>query len=308
MSDETYGRPGERAWRDPVLVAVFAVGLGLRVAGLSHALPDVYNPDEVSILSRALGLGSGDLNPHNFLYPSLFFYVLAAATGVLAGFQWAIGQVSSLGAFEARFWQDPSPVYLAARLLVALAGALTVPATYAVARRVGGIQVARVAATLMAVAYVPVRDAHVVKHDVPATLLILLAVLASWRVWKSGRVLDYLLAGVSAGVAASFHYYGVYAVVPIVAAHGLRSGVTPGAWLAPRGHPRASRPSPTSGASPSSRSRSRASTPWERPPGPRSRPPRRKCSSPLLRRRRSRASTWPGRSLRIVCVAVTTAW
>ncbi len=234
MSDETYGRPGERAWRDPVLVAVFAVGLGLRVAGLSHALPDVYNPDEVSILSRALGLGSGDLNPHNFLYPSLFFYVLAAATGVLAGFQWAIGQVSSLGAFEARFWQDPSPVYLAARLLVALAGALTVPATYAVARRVGGIQVARVAATLMAVAYVPVRDAHVVKHDVPATLLILLAVLASWRVWKSGRVLDYLLAGVSAGVAASFHYYGVYAVVPIVAAHGLRSGVTPGAWLAPR--------------------------------------------------------------------------
>ena len=54
-----------------------------------------------------------------------------------------------------------------------------------------------------------------IKHDVPATLLILVAVLASWRVWKRGRVLDYLLAGLSAGVAASFHYYGVYALVPL---------------------------------------------------------------------------------------------
>ena len=234
MSDGEYRRPDARAWRDPVLAAVFVAGLGLRIVGLSGGLPDVYNPDEVSILSRALGLGSGDLNPHNFLYPSLFFYVLAAVTGLLAGAQWALGQVASIGAFEARFWEDPTSVYLAARLLVAMAGALTVPATYAVAQRVGGIQVARVSAALMAVAYVPVRDAHVIKHDVPATLLILLAVLASWKVWQSGRVLDYLLAGVSAGVAVSFHYYGVYAVLPIVAAHGLRSGIAPRAWLAPR--------------------------------------------------------------------------
>ena len=234
MSDQTRRRPDERAWRDPVLVAIFGVGLGLRLVGLAHGLPHVYNPDEVSILSRALGLGSGDLNPHNFLYPSLFFYVLAAATGILAGMQWALGQVSSLGAFEARFWQDPTTVYLAARLLVAVAGALTVPATYLLAQRVGGQRVARVAAAFMAVAYVPVRDAHMIKHDVPATLLILVAVLASWRVWKRGRVLDYLLAGLSAGVAASFHYYGVYALVPLVAAHGLRAGLAPGAWLSPR--------------------------------------------------------------------------
>jgi len=73
-----------------------------------------------------------------------------------------------------------------------------------------------------------------VKHDVPATLLILLAVLASWQVWKRGRARDYLLAGAAAGVAAAFHYYAVYAVVPVAAAHALRTGGAPRAWLAPR--------------------------------------------------------------------------
>jgi hypothetical protein len=234
MTDLMPRPSGWRAALDPVLLAVCALGLVLRAVGLSHGLPQVYNPDEVSILSRALALGSGDLNPHNFLYPSLFFYVLAATTGALAGFLRITGQVSSLGAFEAQFWQDPTPVYLAARSLTAVAGVLTIVATYRLALRAGSRAVARVAALLVAVAYVPVRDAHFVKHDVPATLLILLAVLASWHVWKRGAARDYALAGAAVGVATAFHYYGVYAIVPLVVAHALRNGVAPRAWVHPR--------------------------------------------------------------------------
>jgi hypothetical protein len=223
-----------REWCDPVVMAAMALGVALRAAGLSHGLPLVYNPDEVSILSRALALGSGDLNPHNFLYPSLFFYLLAAAVGALAGLEWMTGQVSSLAVFEAHFWRDPTAVYLVARSISVLSGVLTIFATWRLALTVGTRTSARVAAVLMAVAYVPVRDAHFVKHDVPATLLILLAVLASRRVWQPGRTRDYALAGAVTGVASALHYYAVFAVVPLLCAHGLHAGPSWRRWLSPR--------------------------------------------------------------------------
>ena len=51
-------------------------------------------------MNRALAFGTGDLNPHNFLYPTLYFYVLFAWEGlfVLAGR--AAGVFESLAAFE----------------------------------------------------------------------------------------------------------------------------------------------------------------------------------------------------------------
>ena len=234
MSGDTSRGRLWREWCDPVLMAAVAIGVALRVAGLAHALPHVYNPDEVSIVSRALALGSGDFNPHNFLYPSLFFYLLAAAVGAFAGLQWVTGHVLALAAFEAQFWRDPTAVYLVARSLPVLAGVLTIVATWRLALKVGDRTGARVAAVLMAVAYVPVRDAHFVKHDVPATLLILLAALASWRVWKQGRGRDYALAGASMGVASALHYYAVCAVVPLLCAHGLRAGSSWRRWVGPR--------------------------------------------------------------------------
>jgi len=216
----------QRWWRDlqdPWLFGALVLGTSLRLTSLGHGLPHVYNPDEVSILSRALSLASGDLNPHNFLYPSLYFYILAAVTGALAIVAMVVGQAHSLAQFEAQFWQDPAMVYLAGRSLSATAGVITIFAVYRLALRVGDRTLARVAAALTAVAYVPVRDAHFLKHDVPATLLIVAAVAASWWVWQRGRTRDYVLAGASVGVAFALHYPAALAVVALLAAHVLRT-------------------------------------------------------------------------------------
>jgi hypothetical protein len=208
---------------DPVLVAVAVAGAGLRFWGLGYGLPYVYNPDESSILLRALSLGAGSLDPRNFLYPSLYLYVLAGVTGALYVAQHLAGVWPSLAAFQASFLVDPTPVYLAARGLSAASGTATIVATYALASRVGGRTTARAASALLAFAYIPVRDAHMVKHDVPVTLLFVLVVLACERVWRRGRVADYAAAGALAGAALAFHYYAVFAAVPLAAAHALRS-------------------------------------------------------------------------------------
>ena len=69
-----------KRWSIGIAVLV-AAALALRASALDFGLPAVYNPDEVAIMSRALAFAKGDLNPHNFLYPTFFFYALFAWIG-----------------------------------------------------------------------------------------------------------------------------------------------------------------------------------------------------------------------------------
>ena len=82
------------------LAAVCLLGFVLRVVGLQYGLPAVYNPDEVSIMARALSFARGTLNPHNFLYPTFYFYVLFAWVGAYLAWIWLSGRVASIGALQ----------------------------------------------------------------------------------------------------------------------------------------------------------------------------------------------------------------
>lgn len=213
------------------LFGVLAVALGLRLIGLRYGLPYVYNPDEVSIMSRALAFAKGDLNPHNFLYPSLYFYVLFAWEGLTALLAVATRAVSSFADFQREFFLDPTRVYVAGRLLTALLGTATVAATWALARRAAGPIAAIAAAAIVAVSPLHVRDSHYVKHDVPVTLLVVLACLAYDRLWtedvqpegRSDRSL--VIAAALTGLAFSTHYYTIFLAIPLAwaAAHGGRN-------------------------------------------------------------------------------------
>lgn len=220
---ETDARDGFPTLGDAWLWCAIVVGAGLRLWGLSYGLPHVYNPDEVSIMSRALALANNGLNPGNFLYPSLYFYVLAGVVGATALAQVAAGAVESLADFEVAFWTDPSAVYLTGRGVSVLAGLLTIVTTYLLGSRVGGAWTGRVAALLYAVAYIPVRDAHFVKHDVPTTLLVTLVALAAHELRRHGRSRDVILAGTATGVAFATHYYAIFATVLVAAALWLRA-------------------------------------------------------------------------------------
>jgi hypothetical protein len=112
------------------------VALALRLVGLRYGLPSVYNPDEVAIMSRALALAKGDLNPYNFLYPSFYFYALFAREGLTALLAVATRAVASVGAFQREFFLNPTRVFVAGRLLTALLGAATVVVTGLLGSRV----------------------------------------------------------------------------------------------------------------------------------------------------------------------------
>ena len=112
--------------RNLVLPAILVVAAALRLVGLQFGLPAVYNPDEVAIMARALGFAKGTLNPHNFLYPTFYFYVLFAWVGVYLAFVWATGRVTSLAALQRLYYTDPAGIYTAGRTLGVAAGTATV--------------------------------------------------------------------------------------------------------------------------------------------------------------------------------------
>jgi hypothetical protein len=77
---------------------------------------------------------------------------------------------------------------------------------------------------LLAVAPLHVRDSHYVKHDVPATLAIVIACTLMARAWPlpgnepdSGapRIRDTIAAAAATGVAFSTHYYCIFLALPL---------------------------------------------------------------------------------------------
>jgi Dolichyl-phosphate-mannose-protein mannosyltransferase len=202
------------------LAAVCVLGFGLRVVGLQYGLPAVYNPDEASIMARALSFARGTLNPHNFLYPTFYFYVLFAWVGAYLAWVWLSGRVASLGALQQLYFTDPTGIYTAGRALGVAAGTATIVGLYRLAARLTDHRTALAAAIFMAVSPLHVRDSHYVKHDVPATLAIVVAYLAMTRIWpcvgpKGPRQRNTLLAGAACGIAFSTHYYCVFLAIPL---------------------------------------------------------------------------------------------
>ena len=202
-------------------LAVAAAALAVRVVALDFGLPAVYNPDEIAILSRTLAFAKGDLNPHNFLYPTFYFYVLFAWLGAFFVVARVTGGVGSLAEFQQRFFIDPSSLYLAGRALSAVSGAASSVAAGLLGRALFDRPTGLVAAGLMAVSPLAVQDAHYVKHDVPATLAITVAL---WRIaccWPEGGATgrvparDLSIAAATCGIAWSTHYYSVFLCLPL---------------------------------------------------------------------------------------------
>jgi hypothetical protein len=141
------------------------------------------------------------------------------------------GVFDSLAAFERSYFADPTWIFLVGRKLTALCGIATIAATYALGRQLSGRAAGVIAAAVLAVSPIAVRDAHYVKHDVPVTLLIVLTILALFhaqaprhaeaqrpRIGPPAALRQWGICGGTAGLAMSTHYYAVFLAVPIAIA------------------------------------------------------------------------------------------
>ncbi len=196
-------------------------GLTLRAWSVSYGLPDLFHPDEPRIVERAVRFHQGDLNPRFFNWPSLYMYAMAGVYGLVFG----VSPDGVAGAFA----RNPAQFYVVGRLVTALLGTATLAVLYLTGRIAYGRTVAILAAGLLAVDLLHVRDSHSVTTDVPLTFLVALATFYALRYWRRGRPRDAWVAGLSAGLATSMKYPGGLVFLARLAAHAARQPGRP-AW------------------------------------------------------------------------------
>ena len=208
------------------LVLVVLLGAALRFYGIWFGLPYPFaRPDEEAAVNLALGMQEGDLNPRFFHWPSLTIYLFAVLFAVASTLREAL----SLGPL------GTADYVLLARCLVAVCGSLTILVLFGLARRVADSTTALIAALLLAVALLHVRESHFAMTDVLMTLLLttslaclLQAVDESKDEASRGRFLRSVgVAGLLAGLATSTKYSAA-AILPTVVA-------VQGAWLSNAG-------------------------------------------------------------------------
>jgi 4-amino-4-deoxy-L-arabinose transferase-like glycosyltransferase len=205
----------DREWREAVdlkprwlwLTLILVAATVLRFWGLRAGIPYALGIDEPEIMERVLTImRSGDYNPHFFHYPGLAFYlhlpvaILRFATGV------AQGEWDTLNGLAA------APFYLWSRGLTAALGVVTVLLVHHVAMR-WGARHALLAAGLMAVMPLHVRESHYVLTDVPMTLMVTLTWLLALGAHERGTWGAFAVAGAAAGLATSIKYQAGLAVL-----------------------------------------------------------------------------------------------
>ena len=202
-----------------ILAAVVLAAAGLRLWGIGFGLPHpMTRPDEEFLIGKAMGFFSGDFNPHFFEWPSLYFYVVHAVLRVVYGVGYLTGVYRDTNEFVQISAADPAWIYLTLRSMSAAAGVATVVVVHGICRVLLDRRTASIAAALLAVAYLHVRDSHFGVLDVPLTLLIAIAIRFLATAWVSSRPgLSLALAGTAAGLASSVKYNAAALLVPCAA-------------------------------------------------------------------------------------------
>ena len=152
------GWRGERRW----LLAVAGIVLGalaLRLWGIRHGLPYVYNADEnAHFVPRAVGMFGHSFNPGYFVNPPAYTYLLHVVFDLRFGGRAGVGEAMAA---------DRTTVFETARIVAAVLGTGAVALLAWAGRRLTGGAAGLIAGALLAVAFLPVHYSHLALNDAP---------------------------------------------------------------------------------------------------------------------------------------------
>jgi hypothetical protein len=189
---------------------IVAGALALRLWGLGHGLPYVYNADEnAHFVPRAIGMFGHSYNPNYFVNPPAYTYLLHIVFDLRFGGRAGVGEAMAT---------DRTSVFELARLVSALLGALAVALLTWAGRRLDGGAVGLIAGALLAVAFLPVHYSHLALNDAPTLAPVCLALLGVATIYRHNGYGGYAIAGVALGVACATKYTAGILVLTIIAA------------------------------------------------------------------------------------------
>lgn len=202
------------------LAAILAAGLALRLWGVEHGLPAVYNLDEgAHFVKPAVRFFGEGYNPHYFQNPPEFSYILHLIYAFGYGGIWPVGAGNEV---ESVYANNPTELFVIGRVTAGLMGLGAATVTYFIGKKLFGKVAGLVAASLLALTFLPVYYGHLALNDTPTLLPLTLCILASVYIYKTGSLWAYIGAGAALGVSAASKYTSLAVVFVILTAFALR--------------------------------------------------------------------------------------
>lgn len=203
------------------LGGILLAGLFLRLWGIRHGLPFVYNLDEYAhFVVSAVEMFGGGYNPHYFQNPPAYTYLLHVL------FAFGYGGIVPAGAGAAvkeLFAGDPTQLYTIARVSSALMGLGAAWILYFTGKRLYCTGVGLLATAFLTFTFLPVHYSHFALNDVPTLLPLCVGFFGLAGVIEKGRPADYLVAGVGLGLATATKYTAAALAVSLAAAWAIRA-------------------------------------------------------------------------------------
>jgi len=182
----------------------------LRLWGIKQGLPYSYNVDEAThFVPRAVAFFGHDLNPHYFLNPPAYSYLLHIVFELWFGGSDAVTRA---------YASDPTQVFVVARVVAAVLGTVAVGLTYLAGARFFNRNIGLLAAAMFGLAFLPIFYSHLALNDVPTLAPVALSLYGIAGVTRRGRLRDYVIAGVGIGLAAATKYTGGITLMCLAAA------------------------------------------------------------------------------------------
>jgi 4-amino-4-deoxy-L-arabinose transferase-like glycosyltransferase len=205
-----------------VLFSILVLGFTLRALFVNWGLPEIFEEaTPLRIVTRFLSLaGTGfSLNPKFFNYPALTFYLQL----VIQLIHYAIGHLAGAYPTLQAFMASTTPVVIVARMTGVLFDIGTVILVYIFTIEYSDHKTALLAALLSAINPLLVQHAHFIEVDIPLTFFCMLSILYIFRICTNPTSKNYILAGISIGLAAATKYTGAFLLPVLIAGHVLRS-------------------------------------------------------------------------------------
>lgn len=196
-----------------LLAAIMVVAALIRLVGFDWGLPkdrfhsSMEEDEEIFLqMVRGMDISRLDMDPNFYMHAPMVAYLWELSLGVARVFNLADHKIDN-----ETFAKNPRGyrrILLAGRAVSFLLGLAFVAFTAILFRRWVGPDASLLAAAFLAVFWEPVNHSHIVRHDLPLSLVLLFITAQGFYLANLGRRRDYLVMGALLGVALSVIHAG----------------------------------------------------------------------------------------------------
>ena len=208
------------------LIYITILGFLIRTGGIMWGIPYILHNDESVTVRSSLGMRFGDLNPHHFDWPSLYFYINYAVFWFFIKLRTQLQILFGVDKMRELFpfwWGPEMPFYVLGRIISATFSTVTIFLVYKISKEVTKNKKTSLLASLFfSLSYLSVYFSYYALSDNALTFFMTTALYFTVKTIKKPKYKNYILSGIMIGLATAIKYTGFLSGIILMLAHFIR--------------------------------------------------------------------------------------